>query len=33
MLAYRNVELDVMWAGIAGGTLAYVAQRVREAVR
>ena len=23
VLAYRNVELDVMWAGIAGGTIAY----------
>ena len=33
VLAYRNVELDVMWAGIAGGSIAYVAQRVRGAMR
>ena len=33
ILAYRNIELDVMWAGVAGGTIAYVAHRVREAMR
>jgi predicted branched-subunit amino acid permease len=33
ILAYRNVELDVMWAGIAGGTIAYVAHRIRESMR
>jgi ABC-type amino acid transport system permease subunit len=33
VLAYRNIELDVMWAGIAGGTIAYLAHRVREAMR
>ncbi len=32
-LAYMAVELDVMWAGIAGGTLAYLAHRVRRAWR
>ncbi|MGV3632776.1 MAG: AzlC family ABC transporter permease [Pseudorhodoplanes sp.] len=30
ILAFRNVELDVMWAGIAGGTIAYVADRIRR---
>jgi predicted branched-subunit amino acid permease len=30
ILAYRNVELDVMWAGIAGGTIAYIAHRIRK---
>jgi predicted branched-subunit amino acid permease len=33
ILAFRNVELDVMWAGIAGGTIAYVADRVRRGLR
>jgi predicted branched-subunit amino acid permease len=33
MLAVWQVELDVMWAGIAGGTIAYVAHRVRESLR
>ena len=33
IFAYRQVELDVMWAGIAGGTIAYVAHRVRESLR
>jgi predicted branched-subunit amino acid permease len=32
LLAYMAVELDVMWAGIAGGTLAYLAHRVRRAM-
>ena len=33
LLAYRNVDLDILWAGIGGGTLAYVAHRVRESLR
>lgn len=33
VLAYRNVELDVMWAGVGGGTLAYLIHRVREGLR
>jgi predicted branched-subunit amino acid permease len=33
ILAFRDVELDVMWAGIAGGTIAYLAHRVREGLR
>ena len=33
VLAYRNIELDVMWAGLAGGTLAYAAHRIRESMR
>jgi predicted branched-subunit amino acid permease len=33
ILAYRAIELDVMWAGIAGGTIAYIAHRVRESLR
>jgi predicted branched-subunit amino acid permease len=33
VLAYRNIELDVMWAGIVGGSVAYFAHRVREALR
>ncbi|MET0277292.1 MAG: AzlC family ABC transporter permease [Pseudorhodoplanes sp.] len=33
ILAYRNIELDVMWAGVGGGTLAYLVHRVREALR
>jgi predicted branched-subunit amino acid permease len=32
-LAYRNVDLDILWAGIGGGTLAYFAHRVRESMR
>lgn len=32
-LAYWHVGLDLMWTGIAGGTLAYVLHRVREATR
>lgn len=32
-LAYRNVDLDILWAGIGGGTLAYAAHRVRESLR
>lgn len=33
VFAYRGVELDLMWAGIAGGTIAYLAHRLREATR
>lgn len=33
ILAYRNIELDVMWAGVGGGTIAFVVHRVREALR
>ncbi len=33
VLAFAAVELDVMWAGIAGGTIAYIAHRVRESMR
>ncbi len=33
ILAFRNVELDIMWAGIAGGTLAYLGHRLRESLR
>lgn len=33
ILAYRQIELDMMWAGIAGGTIAYLAHRVRESLR
>jgi predicted branched-subunit amino acid permease len=32
VLAYRHVELDVMWAGIAGGSIAYAAHRVKGAM-
>ena len=33
ILALRDVELDVLWAGIAGGTIAYLAHRIRESLR
>ena len=33
LLAYRNVDLDILWAGIGGGTLAYAAHRLRESMR
>ncbi len=33
LLAWRGVGLDLMWTGIAGGMLAYAAQRAREAFR
>jgi predicted branched-subunit amino acid permease len=33
ILAFRDVELDVLWAGIVGGTLAYIAHRIREFLR
>ena len=31
LLAYYQVELDLMWTGVVGGTLAYGAARLREA--
>jgi predicted branched-subunit amino acid permease len=33
ILALGEVELDVMWAGIAGGTIAYAGHRIRESLR
>jgi predicted branched-subunit amino acid permease len=33
LLAYWQVGLDIMWTGILGGTLAYIAHRIREATR
>jgi predicted branched-subunit amino acid permease len=33
LLAYWRVPLDLMWTGIIGGTVAYAAHRVREAVQ
>jgi predicted branched-subunit amino acid permease len=33
VLAFNKVELDLMWTGLIGGTLAYVVHRVREAMR
>lgn len=33
LLAYHGVDLDILWAGIGGGTLAYLAHRVRESMR
>jgi len=33
MLAYWQVQLDLMWTGIIGGTLAYAVHRVREVVQ
>ncbi len=32
-LAWRGVELDLLWTGLVGGTAAYAAHRVREALR
>ena len=31
VLAATQVELDLMWTGVGGGTLAYVVHRLREA--
>ncbi len=31
VLAYTHVELDLMWTGLVGGTLAYAINRLREA--
>jgi predicted branched-subunit amino acid permease len=33
LLAYRNVDLDILWTGIGGGTLAYLGHRLRESLR
>jgi predicted branched-subunit amino acid permease len=32
VLAAYHVELDLLWAGVGGGTLAYLVHRVREAL-
>jgi hypothetical protein len=32
VLTTLDVDLDLMWTGIVGGTLAYLAHRVREAI-
>jgi predicted branched-subunit amino acid permease len=32
-LAWYGVELDLLWAGLVGGTVAYGAQRLRAAIR
>jgi predicted branched-subunit amino acid permease len=33
VLASAKIELDLLWTGIAGGTLAYAVHRLREAAR
>ena len=33
VLTYGQVDLDLMWTGIGGGTLAYAVHRLREALR
>jgi predicted branched-subunit amino acid permease len=33
LLAYLDVGLDILWAGIGGGTIAYVIHRLRESMR
>ena len=33
LLAWRGVDLDLMWTGLIGGTVGYAAQRVSEALR
>jgi len=32
ILAYNQVQLDLLWTGIAAGTIAYAAQRARKAM-
>jgi hypothetical protein len=32
LLAVQHVQLDLMWSGVIGGTLAYGINRLREAV-
>jgi predicted branched-subunit amino acid permease len=32
LLTYLHVQLDLMWTGLVGGTLAYLAHRFREAI-
>jgi predicted branched-subunit amino acid permease len=31
LLTYLHVQLDLMWTGVVGGTLAYIVHRLREA--
>jgi hypothetical protein len=31
VLTASHVQLDLLWAGVGGGTLAYAVHRVREA--
>ncbi len=33
LLAYLQVQLDLLWTGIIGGTIAYAVHRVREAIQ
>ena len=33
LLAWRGVDLDVMWTGLIGGAVGYAAQRTHEALR
>jgi predicted branched-subunit amino acid permease len=33
VLAYAEIELDLLWTGVIGGTLAWLVHRVREAAR
>jgi predicted branched-subunit amino acid permease len=33
LLAWRGVDLDLMWTGLIGGAVGYAAQRVHEALR
>jgi predicted branched-subunit amino acid permease len=33
LLAWRGVELDLMWTGLIGGSVAYAAHRLRAALR
>jgi len=32
LLTYYHVQLDLMWTGMVGGTLAYLVHRFREAI-
>lgn len=33
LLAFYSVQLDLLWTGVIGGTLAYLGHRLREALR
>jgi hypothetical protein len=33
LLSYYDVGLDLMWTGLAGGTVAYIVHRLREAAQ
>jgi len=33
LLAYWQVQLDLLWTGVIGGTVAYAFHRVREAMQ